>query len=72
MNEEPIPVTKTRRWRIVAFFDVADTPDPAYDVSAHEDLADELQTRVENALGSLLLLSHIEKLVVEEVMVEGD
>jgi ribosomal protein S10 len=68
-DEEPTPVTKTRRWKTVAYFEVDETPDPAYDVQAHERLADALYKDVEDALKIIPLAR---KVYVEDVMVDGD
>jgi hypothetical protein len=49
MTDEPVAVTKRRKWRAVIDFYVDDTPDPAYDVRNCEALADELARQVKVA-----------------------
>lgn len=49
----PEPVTKRRRFKAVVFFEVDETPDPEYDVAAHEELVDKLYVDVKEALEDL-------------------
>jgi hypothetical protein len=50
---EPEPVTKRRRWTVLASFDVNNTPDPDYDVAACDVLGDQLHDAVLGALENL-------------------
>lgn len=49
-DAEPVAVTKEREWVVIAKFRVDDTPDPAYDVSACERMADRLGHTIESVL----------------------
>lgn len=49
-DDEPIAVTKQREWVLIAKFRIDDTPDPAYDVSACERMAERLGTSIESVL----------------------
>jgi hypothetical protein len=69
MSDETTPITQRRRWKVVAYFQVDDTPDPAYDVSACERLADALYLDVEDSLKTIPLAREV---YVEDVMVEDD
>lgn len=51
--DDTTPVTRTRRWRLVATFEVPDSPDPVYDVRASDALADELGDQIHLALDSI-------------------
>lgn len=53
MSDEPTAVTKEREWFCAFKFRVPETPDPTYDVAAHERYADALGLQIESALSRL-------------------
>lgn len=77
LDDAPTPVTKTRRWKTVAYFEVEETPDPVFDVAACERLADRLYTEVGEALetvkpGTTDAVQRVKNVYVEDVMPEDD
>lgn len=69
MSDEPQAVTKRRRWEAVVTFDVDDTPDPAYDVTACEMMLDQLTDAVDEAMRTLAPAEIVEGSVEVDVRV---
>jgi len=61
--------TKEREWVVIAKFRVNDTPDPAYDVTACERMADRLGTQIESVLNGI---APIHNVVVETLQPNED
>jgi hypothetical protein len=68
-SDAPEPVTKRRQWHFAGTIYIDETPDPAYDVQAADEMADELYALVGDALRDE---PRLRDLNVEDVSIEGD
>lgn len=64
MSDEPTAVTKDREWVLIAKFRIRDTPDPAYDVTACERMADRLGMQIASVLTGI---APVRDVVVETI-----